>query len=176
MQIGRNQAAFLTVLVGALQPQFAVEIGTFTGFSSLSIARALPVDGRLLCCDVSEEWTSIAREHWEMAGVADRIDLRIAPAMDTLSSLPDDKQVDFAFIDADKTGYLSYYEALVPRLGPTGMIVVDNTLWDGQVLDDTDQSADTIAIREFNAHVVADVRTHVSLTPIGDGVSLIRRR
>ncbi len=176
MQIGRTQSAFLTVLVGALQPQFAVEVGTFTGLSSLAIARSLPTGGRLLCCDVSEEWTSIARDHWEMAGVADRIELRIAPALETLSSLPNDQQVDFAFIDADKTGYLAYYEAIVARLAPHGVIVVDNTLWSGLVLDQTDQSEETVAIRAFNDRLVADERTHVSLTPIGDGVTLIRLR
>ena len=176
MQIGPEQGAFLAVLVGAIQPTFAVEIGTFTGYSSLAIARNLGPGGRLLCCDISETWTAIASEHWEAAGVADRIDLVIAPAGQTLAALDADTTVDFAFIDADKTGYVDYYEALVPKLGPGGIIAVDNTLWNGQVLDDTDDSDDTVALRRFNAHVAADDRTVAALTPIGDGVTLIRRR
>ncbi len=176
MQIGASQGALLEVIVGALRPRFAVEVGTFTGYSALAIARALPPGGRLLCCDVSEEWTAIARAHWERAGVADRIDLRIGPASETLAALPEDQQVDFAFIDADKPGYVGYYEALVPRLGPGGIIAVDNTLWSGQVLDDEDSTEDTVALREFNDHVAADDRTIVALTPVGDGVTFIRRR
>ena len=176
MQIGPEQGAFLTVLVGALQPSFAIEIGTFTGYSSIAIARGLAPGGRLLCCDVSEEWTAIAREHWAAAGVDDSIDLVIAPAGETLAGLGDDVSVDFAFIDADKTGYLDYYEAIVPRLSPQGVIAVDNTLWSGQVLDESDDSADTVALRTFNAHVAGDERTVTALTPIGDGVTLIRRR
>lgn len=176
MQIGPEQGAFLTVLVGALRPAFAIEIGTFTGYSSIAISRGLAPGGRLLCCDVSEEWTAIAREHWAAAGVDDRIDLVIAPAGQTLAALADDVRVDFAFIDADKTGYLDYYEAIVPRLSEQGVIAVDNTLWSGQVLDETDDSADTVALRAFNAHVAADERTVTALTPIGDGVTLIRLR
>ena len=173
MQIGTDQGAFLEVLVGAIAPGFAVEVGTFTGYSSLSIARAMPADGRLLCCDVSEKWTDIAREHWELAGVSDRIDLRIGPATETLASLGDDVRVDFAFIDADKTGYRSYYEALLPLMGTRGVIAVDNTLWGLSVLDDTDTSDDTVAIRDFNDFVAADPRVVVALLPIGDGVTLI---
>lgn len=176
MQIGPEQGAFLTVLVGALQPTFAIEIGTFTGYSSISIARGLAPDGRLLCCDVSEEWTAIAREHWAAAGVDDRIDLVIAPAGETLAALNDDVRIDFAFIDADKTGYLDYYEAIVARLSPQGVIAVDNTMWSGRVLDEDDDSPDTVALRAFNAHVAADERTMTALTPIGDGVTLIRLR
>jgi len=176
MQIGRSQGAFLSVLVGALAPRFAVEIGTFTGYSSLAIARAMPEHGSLLCCDIDEDWTAIAREHWELAGVDDRIELRIGPAMDTLRSLPEDTVVDFAFIDADKTGYVGYYEEVVPRLSPRGVIAVDNTLWSGAVIESDDTSPDTVAIREFNAHAVADHRTTVALTSIGDGVTLIRLR
>ncbi|MEM7285631.1 MAG: O-methyltransferase [Actinomycetota bacterium] len=176
MQIAPEQGAFLTVLVGALQPWFAVEIGTFTGYSSIAIARGLAPGGRLLCCDVSEQWTSIARDHWAAAGIDDRIDLVVAPASDTLAGLEPDTRVDFAFIDADKTGYLDYYEALVPKLSPQGVIAVDNTLWSGQVLDDGDRSEDTVALRQFNRHVADDVRTITALTPIGDGVTLIRLR
>lgn len=176
MQIAPEQGTFLSMLVSVLAPRLAVEVGTFTGYSSLAIARALPTGGRLVCCDVSEEWTALARRAWDAAGVADRIELRIAPAIDTLRSLPDDTEVDFAFIDADKGGYVAYYEELMSRLSPAGMIGVDNTLWSGAVVDRADTSVDTEAIRAFNAHVAADDRTVQVITPIGDGLTLIRRR
>ena len=176
MQVTRDQGAFLSMLVSAVRPRLAVEVGTFTGTSSLAIARALPDGGRLLCCDVSEEWTAIARRHWEAAGVSDRIDLVIAPAIQTLRALADDTQVDFAFIDADKTGYLAYYEELVPRLSDHGLLVVDNVLWSGRVMDTSILDDDTVALREFNARVVADDRVEVVMLSIGDGVSVVRRR
>ena len=176
MQIGATQGAFIEVLVGALAPTFAVEIGTFTGYSSISIAKSLPPGGTLLCCDVSEEWTAVARAHWERAGLDDRIRLEIAPALETLDKLPDDQQVDFAFIDANKTGYVDYYEALVPRLTPTGLLAVDNTMWSGQVIDTRDTSEDTEAIRRFNDHAAADPRTVVAMLSVDDGVTLIRKR
>ena len=176
MQVARDQGAFLSMLVSAVRPRLAVEVGTFTGTSSLAIARALPDGGRLLCCDVSEEWTAIARRHWEAAGVSDRIDLVIAPAIQTLRALADDTQVDFAFIDADKTGYLAYYEELVPRLSDHGLLVVDNVLWSGRVMDTSILDDDTVALREFNARVVADDRVEVVMLSIGDGVSVERRR
>ena len=176
MQVARDQGMFLSMLVSAVRPQLAIEVGTFTGTSSLAIARALPDGGRLLCCDVSEEWTAIARRHWEAAGVSDRIDLVIAPAIQTLRALPDDTPVDFAFIDADKTGYLAYYEELVPRLSDHGLLVVDNVLWSGRVMDPSADDDDTVALREFNARVVADDRVDVVMLSIGDGVSVVRRR
>ena len=176
MQVARDQGAFLSMLVSAVRPRLAVEVGTFTGTSSLAIARALPDGGRLLCCDVSEEWTAIARRHWEAAGVSDRIDLVIAPAIQTLRALADDTPVDFAFIDADKTGYLAYYEELVPRLSDHGLLVVDNVLWSGRVMDTSILDDDTVALREFNARVVADDRVEVVMLSIGDGVSVVRRR
>ena len=176
MQVARDQGAFLSMLVSAVRPRLAVEVGTFTGTSSLAIARALPDGGRLLCCDVSEEWTAIARRHWEAAGVSDRIDLVIAPAIQTLRALAVDTQVDFAFIDADKTGYLAYYEELVPRLSDHGLLVVDNVLWSGRVMDTSILDDDTVALREFNARVVADDRVEVVMLSIGDGVSVVRRR
>ena len=176
MQIGANQGAFLEILVRAIRPALAVEIGTFTGYSALSIARGLPDGGRLLCCDVSEEWTAIAREHWSLAGVADRIDLKIAPADETLAQLPAEQTVDFAFIDADKTGYRGYYEALLPRLSDHGVIAVDNTLWGLAVLDPSDERDDTAAIRDFNDFVATDERAVSTLLPLGDGVTLISRR
>lgn len=170
MQVARDQGMFLSMLVSAVRPQLAIEVGTFTGTSSLAIARALPDGGRLLCCDVSEEWTAIARRHWEAAGVSDRIDLVIAPAIQTLRALPDDTPVDFAFIDADKTGYLAYYEELVPRLSDHGLLVVDNVLWSGRVMDPSADDDDTVALREFNA------RVDVVMLSIEDGVSVVRRR
>ena len=176
MQVARDQGLFLSMLVSAVRPKLAIEVGTFTGTSSLAIARALPDGGRLLCCDVSEEWTAIARRHWEAAGVSDRIDLVIAPAIQTLRALPDDTPVDFAFIDADKTGYLAYYEELVPRLSDHGLLVVDNVLWSGRVMDPSADDDDTVALREFNARVVADDRVDVVMLSIGDGVSVVRRR
>jgi caffeoyl-CoA O-methyltransferase len=176
MQVARDQGMFLSMLVSAVRPRLAVEVGTFTGASALAIARALPDGGRLLCCDVSEEWTAIARRHWEAAGVSDRIDLLIAPAIQTLRALPDDTPVDFAFIDADKTGYLAYYEELVPRLSDHGLLVVDNVLWSGRVMDPSVLDDDTVALREFNSRVVADDRVDVVMLSVGDGVSVVRRR
>ena len=176
MQISPEQGALLGILVGSLAPTLAVEVGTFTGYSGLAIAKALPPGGRLVCCDVNEEWTSIARAHWQRAGVADRIDLRIAPAIETLRALPLDAGIGFGFIDADKGGYIAYYEELLSRLTPTGIIAVDNTLWSGRVVDDTDQGDDTIAIRRFNDHVAADGRVAVAMLPVGDGLTLISRR
>ncbi len=176
MQVARDQGVFLSMLVSAVRPRLAVEVGTFTGASALAIARALPDGGRLLCCDVSEEWTAIARRHWEAAGVSDRIDLVIAPAIQTLRALPDDTPVDFAFIDADKTGYLAYYEELVPRLSDHGLLVVDNVLWSGRVMDPSVFDDDTVALREFNSRVMADDRVDVVMLSVGDGVSVVRRR
>lgn len=175
MQISPLQGAFMSILTSVLRPAFAVEVGTFTGYSALAVARALPPGGRLLCCDISEEWTAIGRQSWEKAGVADRIELRIGPAIDTLKSLPPIRTVDLAFIDADKVGYRDYYEELLPRLSPTGVILVDNTLWSGTVLDETATEKDTVALRDFNDHVCADPRSEVALLPLGDGVTMIRR-
>lgn len=177
MQIGRDQGAFMNLLTTTLQPHFAVEVGTFTGYSSLCIARGLAPGGRLLCCDVSEEWTDIAREHWEMADVADRIDLRIAPAIETLRALPDEAHIDFAFIDADKSSYLGYYEEILRRLTANGVILFDNTLWSGNVL--TESGADdenTLALRELNDFLVGDERVVVAQLTVGDGVTMVRRR
>jgi len=175
MQIAPEQGELLTMLTSLVRADFAVEVGTFTGYSSLSIASGLAEGGRLLCCDVSLEWTDIAREHWVLAGVDDRIELRIAPAIETLRSLPADTVVDFAFIDADKGGYLDYYEELLSRLAPHGLMCVDNTLWSGAVIDPDVDDANTEALRRFNDHVAADARTRQVIVPIGDGLTLIRR-
>ena len=178
MQIGADQAAFMSILTATMQPQFVVEVGTFTGTSSLAVARALPEGARMLCCDVSEEWTAIAREHWERAGVSDRIDLVIAPAAETLAALPDDQQIDLAFIDADKTGYRTYYDLIVPKLSAQGLLLIDNTIWGGRVVDApaAGDEADTLALRELNDHIVADPRVEVAQLTLGDGVTMVRRR
>jgi len=175
MQIGDDQAALFEILARATGARRALEIGTFTGYSALALARGLGPGGHLLCCDVSEEWTAIGREHWEKAGVADRIELRIGPALDTLRSLPPDEVFDLAFVDADKANYTAYYEALLPRLRPGGLLLVDNTLWGGAVLDEKDTTEDTLAIRALNDHIAADPRVRVVLLPIGDGLTVAQR-
>jgi len=174
MQIGDDQAVLLEILARALGARRAVEVGTFTGYSSLALARGMGPDGRLLCLDVSEEWTSIARAAWEKAGVADRIELRIGPALDTLRELPP-VLFDLAFVDADKSNYSAYYEELVPRIRPGGLLMVDNTLWGGAVLDQSDGSDDTAAIRAVNERIAADPRVRVVLLPIGDGLTVAQR-
>jgi len=176
MQVAPEQGAFLTVLARAIGARRAVEVGTFTGYSSLCIARGLPEDGKLLCCDVSEEWTAVAREAWQRAGVADRIELRIGPAVDTLRALPQDFVIDLAFVDADKTNYATYYEELLKRLRPNGVMLIDNTLWHGAVIDATAQDDSTKAIRAFNDAVATDDRVDTVLLPISDGVTMLRKR
>ena len=176
MQIDAVQGSFMTMLVGLLRPRFAVEVGTFTGYSALAVAKALPPGARLLCCDISEEWTDIARGYWERARIADRIDVKIGPALETLRSLPTDPPVDFAFIDADKENYINYYEELMSRLSPTGVILVDNVLWGGGVADPDRDDPTTEALRSFSAHAVADPRALVALLPVSDGLSIIKRR
>lgn len=174
MQISKDEGELLTMLVRLTGARQAVEVGTFTGYSSICIARGLPSDGHLLCCDVSEEYTSVARRYWDRAGVADKIELRIAPAVETLRRLPSEPYLDFAFIDADKTGYASYVEEVLPRLRPGGLMVLDNMLWHGEVLDP--ESDDGRAVAELNAALVADDRVDVVLLPVRDGVSLARKR
>jgi len=176
MQIAPEQGAFMSLLTQVIGARRAVEIGTFTGYSALCIARGLPPDGRLLCCDVSEEWTAIARGAWDRAGVADRIELRIAPAIETLRSLPREPLLDLAFIDADKPSYPDYFEELVDRIRPNGVILVDNVLWGGAVVDADHDDDSTIAIRAFNDLVAADERVDTVMLAIGDGLTLLRRR
>src|SRR5471030_401851 len=156
MQIAPEQGALMTMLTQLVGARRAVEVGTFTGYSALCIARGLAPGGHLLCLDVSEEWTAIGRRHWEQAGVADRIELVIAPAVDTLRGLPDDPTIDIAFIDADKPNYPRYFEELVRRMRPNGLILVDNVLWSGRVVDDDATDDNTVAIRAFNDLVAAD--------------------
>ena len=176
MQVAPEQGTFLTMFTRMIGAKRAVEVGTFTGYSSLCIARGLPADGHLLCCDVSEEWTSIARKYWQKAGVEDRIELRIAPGVETLESLPADASIDFAFIDADKPNYRNYYEALLPRMRQNGVIGVDNVLWGGAVLDDKADDDNTKAIKAFNDFVASDDRVDVVMLPLADGLTLARKR
>lgn len=179
MQIAPEQGQFMTLLARLLGARQALEIGVFTGYSALCVASALPADGRLIACDISAEYTRIAREYWERAGVADRIDLRLAPASETLATLLAEGAAgsfDLAFIDADKTGYADYYEQCLALLRPGGLIVVDNVLWNGRVLDAATADEDTRAIRAFNRRIHKDARVDLSLVPIGDGLSLLRKR
>ncbi|GGK86623.1 O-methyltransferase [Planomonospora parontospora subsp. parontospora] len=176
MQISHDEGELLTMLVRLTGARQAVEVGVFTGYSSVCIARGLPADGRLLACDVSDEWTSIARRYWERAGLTDRIDLRIAPAIETLRALPAEPYIDFAFVDADKVGYPLYYEELVPRLRPGGLIVLDNVLRAGRVLDPACEDEADVAMRRMNETVVADDRVDSVMLPVRDGVTLARRR
>jgi caffeoyl-CoA O-methyltransferase len=176
MQIAPEQGTLMSILARSIGARTAMEIGTFTGYSAICIARALPKDGRLICCDVNEEWTAIARRYFAKAGVADRIDLRIAPAIDTLKALPAGTTFDFAFIDADKVSYRQYYEALLPRLRPNGLIVFDNVLWMGQVIDASDQSEDTRALRDLNDFIARDPRVHAVMISVSDGLTIVRKR
>ena len=175
MQIAPEQGAFMTILTRAVGARRAVEVGTFTGYSALAIARGLPDDGHLLCCDVSEEWTSIGRRYWDEAGVGARIELRLGPAVETLKSLPDDDVIDLAFIDADKPNYVNYYEALLPRLRRNGLILVDNVLWGGRIVD-ADGDENTKALQAFNDLVAADERVDAVMLPISDGLTMLRKR
>jgi caffeoyl-CoA O-methyltransferase len=176
MQIAPEQGAFMELFTRAIGARRAIEVGTFTGYSALCIAHGLPEDGRLLCCDVSREWTAIARRAWDKAGVADRIELRIAPALETLRSLPEEPAWDLAFLDADKTGYEAYYEEILPRLRSGGVILVDNVFMMGRVVSPDADDENTAAIRAFNAARVADDRVDVAMIPLGDGLSLLRKR
>jgi predicted O-methyltransferase YrrM len=182
MQIAPEQGTFMTLLARAIGARYAVEVGTFTGYSAICVARALPPDGRLLCCDVSEEWTAIARRYWEQAGVAEKITLKIAPALETLRALPlgdaagAHDAIDFAFIDADKTSYRLYYEELLPRMRPGGLILIDNVLWNGAVVESKIQSADTRAIRELNDFLATDDRVEMVMLPVSDGLTICRKR
>ncbi len=174
MQIGPEQAALMQLLVRAIGARRCIEIGTFTGYSALAVALALPPGGRIVCCDISEEWTSIARKYWALASVSRKIKLRLAPALETLKTLKG--PFDFAFIDADKTNYQKYYERCLKLLRRGGIIAIDNTLWYGKVLDRRDQTADTRAIRAFNRRLRRDRRVELSLVPIGDGLTLAIKR
>jgi caffeoyl-CoA O-methyltransferase len=175
MQIAPDQATLLRILVAAIGARRAVEVGTFTGLSALAIARGLPADGRLFCFDKSEEWTGIARRFWEKAGVAGKIELRIGPAAAGLAALPAERTLDFAFIDADKKGYPVYWEEVVRRLRPGGLVAVDNVLWEGEVVQPEKRGEDVVAIRQFNELVRDDPRVESVMLAVADGLTLARR-
>lgn len=176
MQIAPEQGTLMSVLVQAIGAKSAIEVGVFTGYSSLSIARALPPDGKLLCCDVNEVWTSIARRYWERAGVAGKITLKLAPAAETIRALPESQSFDFAFVDADKTNYRIYYEEILKRLRRNGLLLVDNVLWNGQVIDAHDKSEDTAAIRALNDFIARDTRVEAVMIPVADGLTIVRKK
>lgn len=176
MQVGPDQGQLLTwlaLLVGARQ---AVEVGTFTGYSSLCIARALPPDGKLICCDINEHWTSIGRRAWKRAGLAGRVDLRLGPGLDTLRNLPTEPHIDLVFIDADKAGYVSYWNELVPRVRQGGILLADNVLWSGRIVEADAEDADTQALRAFNDLVAGDERVNVVILPAFDGLLMARKK
>jgi len=175
LQIGTEQGTFMTLLSQLIAPRRAVEVGTFTGYSSICLARGLAPGGSLLCCDVNADWTSLAREYWEKAGLADRIELRLGPAAGTLRSLPADASLDLAFIDADKTGYATYWDEIVPRTRAGGIILVDNTFLHGRIFD-ADPDPDARAIRDFNEHALADDRVELAMLSVGDGLIFARKK
>lgn len=179
MQVGPEQGQFMALLARLVGAKRCIEVGVFTGYSTLCVALALPSDGRIVACDISEEWTAIARRAWEKAGIAGKIDLRLGKATRTLDRMlaaGEAGRYDFAFIDADKASYLAYYERCLALLRPGGLLVADNTLWSGDVADPSKRSTDTVALREFNDTLHRDERIDVSLLPVGDGVTLARKR
>jgi predicted O-methyltransferase YrrM len=179
MQVAPEQAQFMALLVKLIGARRCIEVGVFTGYSTLAVAQALGADGRIVACDVSEEWTAIGERHWQLAGVRDRIDLRLAPAVDTLDALLADGgagQFDFAFIDADKVNYPAYYEKALTLLRVGGLVAIDNVLWSGKVADPTELDDDTVAIRSLNETIKNDDRVDLSLVPIADGLTLARKR
>ncbi len=175
LQIGPEQGTFMTLLTLLIAPRRAVEVGTFTGYSSICLARGLAPGGSLLCCDINADWTSLAREYWQKAGLADRIELRLGPAAETLASLPADASLDLAFIDADKTGYATYWDEIVPRTRPGGIILVDNTFLHGRIFD-RDPDPDARAVRDFNEHALADDRVELAMLSVGDGLLFARKK
>lgn len=179
MQISAEQGQFMALLIKLIGARKAIEIGTFTGYSALSLALALPEDGTLIACDLSREWTDIAKVYWQQAGVAHKIQLHLAPAAQTLANLQNQGQnesFDFAFIDADKQNQLQYYELCLTLVRQGGLIAVDNVLWGGSVADPNNNSPDTLAIRQFNDFICTDTRIDLSLVPIGDGLTLVRKK
>jgi len=179
MQISPEQGQFMALLAELIGARKAIEVGTFTGYSALCVAAALPPDGKLIACDISEEFTSVARRYWAKSGIGDRIELRLAPALDTLKSLLADGgagSFDFAFIDADKTQYDAYYEAILKLLRPGGLVTIDNVLWSGAVADGRKRDADTVALRALNEKLKTDKRISLSMLPVGDGLTLARKR
>jgi predicted O-methyltransferase YrrM len=179
MQIAPEQGALLALLVELVGAKRCIEIGTFTGYSSLVVALAMPPDGTIVCCDVSEEWTAVARRYWAEAGVADRVDLRLAPALETMDKLlagGAEGTFDFAFIDARKSEYPDYHERVVRLLRSGGLAAYDNVFWDGDVIDESKQDAETLGVRRLNERLAADERVTISMLPVADGVTLARKR
>ncbi len=179
MQISPEQGQFMGLLARLTGARHCLEVGVFTGYSSLALALALPEDGRIVACDVNERWTAVARRYWAAAGVAHKVDLRLATAMETLDALlaaGEAGRFDFAFLDADKENYVGYYERALELLRPGGLLLADNTLWSGRVADPENAEADTLALRHFNEHLHRDERVDLSLVPIGDGLTLARKR
>ena len=176
MQIASEQGTFMAILAASIGARSAVEVGTFTGYSALCVARALPADGRLLCCDVNEEWTSVARRYWERAGVANKITLKLGPAADTLKAIPASHTFDFAFIDADKSNYLVYYEEILKRMRPNGLILLDNVLWSGAVVDESNNDENTVALRAINDFIAKDTRVEAVMLGVADGLTIVRKK
>ena len=176
MQIAAEQGTLMGILAAAIGARSAVEVGTFTGYSALCVARALPADGELLCCDVNEEWTSLGRRYWERAGVANKITLKLAPAAETLKALPASHTFDFAFIDADKTNYATYYEEILKRMRPSGLILLDNVLWSGRIMDESVQDTDTQALRKLNDFIAKDTRVEAVMLAVADGLTIVRKK
>ncbi len=177
MQILPLQGQFMAFLLKLINARDVLEIGTYTGYSSLVMAQALPEDGKVIACDINPEWTKIAKKYWEKANVAHKIDLRLAPALETLNHLKNEKKLfDFIFIDADKLNYSVYYENCLTLLKQNGIIAIDNVLWKGKVADDLHQDPETLEIRKLNHHILADSRVDISLIPIADGLTLVRKK
>lgn len=179
MQIAPEQGQFMALLVQLIGAQNTIEVGVYTGYSALAVAMALPDNGQIIACDISEEYTSVAHRYWSAAGVSQKIDLRLAPATETLGSLINEGRsstFDFAFIDADKESYADYFELCFDLLRPGGLIAIDNVLWDGAVIDHQKQDVDTCAIRTFNQQLLSDDRVDISLVPIADGLTLARKK
>lgn len=178
MQISPEQGQFMALLVQLTGARRALEIGTFTGYSSLSVARALPADGRLTCCDVSKEYTDVARRYWAKAGIDGKIDLRLGPAVETLKEIAKTEagKFDLAFIDADKTNYRNYYEAVLTLLRPGGAVLIDNVLWGGDVANPKDKEIETVTLRDLNSFIATDARVDFVLLPIADGLTIARKR
>jgi len=178
MQVSPEQGQYLALMARLIGARRTLEVGTFTGYSALVVAMALPEDGQIIACDINKEWTDIARRYWDEAGVAHKINLRLGPAVETLQALlagGGKGTFDFAFIDADKSNYQSYFDSAVELIRPGGLIAVDNVLWHGRVIDPAEQDRDTLAVREFNRKLHTDARVEISLVPMGDGLTLARK-
>ena len=178
MQISPEQGSFMAFLVGLINGKRTLDIGVFTGYSALVVASSLPENGYVTACDINTEWTDIAKKYWELANVENKIDLRIAPALETLDGLLSDgcrDRYDFSFIDADKINYQHYYERSLMLIRPGGLIAIDNVLWSGRIIDNQSEDPDTEAIKEFNKNLYQDERVSISMVPIGDGLTLVRK-